>query len=884
MAESSERQASWLARLVPWLVIGGLVLFHATNNWSWLSENVTSTGWDKPRHLARSLSYTDMLSPVTVQSLFGMMISDPVRPPLFPASAGIMYRLFGYTADVATMINVLYMAIALAATYGIGRRWGGRRPGLVAAILLALFPMFYSMSRYFYLEFALTAMVALTVYLLLATDSFQRRGMSLFFGLSLGLGLLTKRTFAIFAVGPVLAVVLTSGLLPALWQRLKQRPKLYWKNAIIALAGGLIPAAIWYLPNREAVQTLLLGDLLFLFWWALAALAIYFATLPSAPLSNSLAAFFLAAGLSSTWYLARIEFLQRVALYGYGIDDPRGRTLSLASIDTYLYYLRKLGNEHLSLVFMAVFAIVLLAAMTVYLRRHRSFRAALHHVRPEGWVVLAWAGGSYTLLTLSIYQETRAFTPALPAVALLFAAALFTLPWQKLRLALLILLLVFGLVQFYVISYEPAHRLLPPSAAELPLWGRTTTFAQGVYIQLPDEGRTDRGYWIQPDVLERMEVQREALDHERLSLGLLVNTSQINAGPFNYLILTEYPQLRVESLIARFDETSPYRSLFGHEYVAVKRINAGINPAQEQTINAILDGPPHLFEQVFELEATYPLPDDDTVFLYRRRYHLPADYPVEYVTRLATALDEQTQAGDAILLAPPELVGPFASHYTGPAEIYLVPVSEEELGEIATRHRRLFLIVGDPAAGQPDSLAQGWLNQNAFRASHRWSDSLQVLTFGTTAETPATSPATEVRASFGADSSTGTIELTGYHLPSGPWQPGDVVPLTLFWQNPAPVTEDFNVFVHLLDWSGQPVVQTDSAPVGGSRPTSSWGEGQVIVDRHGLLLPGDLPPGEYDLLVGLYLPATGYRLPVWDAAGNPLGDGLSLGQLEVVQE
>ena len=174
MVESSERKSTWPARLAPSLLIGGLVLFHAINNWIWLTENVTSTGWDKPRHLARSLNYTDMLSPPTIQSLFTVMISDPVRPPLFPASAAIMYKLFGYSADVATMVNVIYMEIALAATYGIGKRWGGRRLGMVCVVLLALFPMFYSMSRYFYLEFALTAMVMLFLDALLGSTLLRR--------------------------------------------------------------------------------------------------------------------------------------------------------------------------------------------------------------------------------------------------------------------------------------------------------------------------------------------------------------------------------------------------------------------------------------------------------------------------------------------------------------------------------------------------------------------------------------------------------------------------------------------------------------------------------------------------------------------------------------
>jgi 4-amino-4-deoxy-L-arabinose transferase-like glycosyltransferase len=876
MVESSERREPWLARLAPWLLIGGLVLFHAANNWIWLTENVTSTGWDKPRHLTRALSYADMLSSPSIQSLFGVMISDPVRPPLFPASATIMYRLFGTSADVATMVNVIYLAIALAATYGIGQRWGGRRLGMVAVALLALFPMFYSMSRYFYIEFALTAMVALTVYLLLASEGFERRGVSLLFGLSLGLGFLTKRTFAIFAMGPVLAVILTSGLLPALWQRLKKRPKLYWKQALLALVGGLLLAAIWYLPNREAVQTLLLGDLLFFFWWALAALAIYFATLPSAPMSNGLAALFMAAGLASTWYLARIEFLERVALYGYGIDDPRGRSLNLGNLDTYLYYVRKLGNEHLSLVLFAVFMIVLLAAMVITVRRQGSVAQAIRRVRPEGWAVLAWAGGSYVMLTLSIYQETRAFTPALPAVALLFAAALLKLPWRKFRLAVLVLVLAFGLLQFAIVSYEAGQRLLPPSTADLPLWGRTTSFAQGVYIQLPDEGRTDRGYWIQPDVLQRMEAERLAQGREQLSLGLLVNTSQINAGPFNYLIMTEYPQIRVESLIARFDEASPFAQLFAHEYVAVKRANAGMNASQEAVIDAILDGQARLFDQVYELETTYPLPDGDTVYLYRQRSYLPADYAVEYVTGLADALDGRTRAGDAIVLMPPQLAGPFVSSYDGPAEIYVAAGREEEVAEIAAQHSRLFLVLGDAEAGEVDGQALEWLNEHAFRAGHEWFGSLQLLTYGITTRVPATRPSAESGATFGK-----AIELAGYDLPPGPWQRGDIVPLTLFWHRQAPLGEDYQVFVHLLDKGGQLVAQTDSAPAGGSRPTSSWGEGQVIVDRHGLLLSDEIAPGSYEVRVGLYLPATGERLPVWDAAGNPLGDSLSLENLEI---
>ena len=891
MTESTERQRTkWLPRLAPWLLIGAIVLFYAITNWQWLTENVTSTGWDKPRHLARSLYYNQLLSQPSIQSLFTVVVGDPVRTPLFPASAAIMYQLFGRDPDVAAMVNILYLTVALAATYGIGRRWRGPLLGLIAVALLAVFPMYYSMSRYFYLEFALAAMVALTVYLLLATGGFKRRGVSILFGLSLGLTLLTKRTSAVFLIGPVLAVIIIFGLLPLLWKQIRRISELRqtWRrlarNAALALLIGLVPAAIWYLPNRQAVHGLYLGDVLFFAWWLLAAAAAYFLLLPSGPLSNGLAALFLAAGLASTWYLARItEFLQRVSLYGYGIDDPRGRTLNLGDIDTYLYYLRKLVNEHLSPPIAIVFLVVLVVAVVAYVRRQRSLRQAVRRIKPEAWVVLAWIASGYLFLTLSIYQETRALTPALPAVALLFGTALLALPWRKIAMALSAIVLLFGLLQFFVVSWEPAYNLMTPKTVHLPAWGRTSFFAQGVYIQLPDEGKTDRGYAIYPDVLKRMEARRQELGQETLSLSLLSNTSQINAGPFNLLILTDYPNLRVDSLIERFNPQSPYHEVFGFDYLAVKKVNAGMNPVQEELIGQLLNDPPALFSQLFELETSYLMPGGDTVYLYRQRTHLPAGYRGQQIADLAAGLNMRTEAGDAILLTPPEIAAPFTSHYTGTADIYLPPTTGDEmaaLAALADRHSRLFLAIGDAQAGQAQGLARDWLNLNGFYAEHKWVESLELLTYGLV---PASSlPITHTTGSGAVWD--GQIELTGYDLPVKAWRPGDIVPLTLFWRAPQTLPADYSVFIHLTGPNGEIVAQTDSGPAGGSRPTGGWQPGEIVIDRHGLFLPAAAAPGEYQLRLGLYLPSTGERLPVAGPAGKQLGDSMILSRITVCGE
>jgi hypothetical protein len=246
------------------------------------------------------------------------------------------------------------------------------------------------------------------------------------------------------------------------------------------------------------------------------------------------------------------------------------------------------------------------------------------------------------------------------------------------------------------------------------------------------------------------------------------------------------------------------------------------------------------------------------------------------VTGLAERLGERTQAGDAILLTPPELAGPFVSHYGGPAKIYLAPAADRELAELAAKHRRIFLVEGDPEAGKVHLAARDWLTKHGFWAAHEWADSLQVLTYGTVAEQPAASPVGEIRAV--ADD---MLEFVGYDLPEESLHPGDIVPLTLFWQRLETIPEDYGVFVHLVGGDGLLAAQNDSAPVAGSRPTSGWRAGEIIVDRRGVLLPSELAAGEYLLLVGMYLPATGERLQWLDSGGQALGDAISVTELTV---
>jgi len=118
----------------------------------------------------------------------------------------------------------------------------------------------------------------------------------------------------------------------------------------------------------------------------------------------------------------------------------------------------------------------------------------------------------------------------------------------------------------------------------------------------------------------------------------------------------------------------------------------------------------------------------------------------------------------------------------------------------------------------------------------------------------------------------GVARLRGYGLAQKEVAPGEMLQLTLYWQAEGPTDRDYTLFVHLLGPDGLSYGQVDRVPGGGMAPTSSWATGQVIVEEFALPVPATALPGVYRLAVGLYDAAYGGRLPVADAAGQPLPD------------
>jgi hypothetical protein len=129
------------------------------------------------------------------------------------------------------------------------------------------------------------------------------------------------------------------------------------------------------------------------------------------------------------------------------------------------------------------------------------------------------------------------------------------------------------------------------------------------------------------------------------------------------------------------------------------------------------------------------------------------------------------------------------------------------------------------------------------------------------AETPALLRVQTQERQFQADSMShsvganfaGYVSLLGYDLPQRQIQPGDVIPVTLYWQAVKPIGADLIMFNHLIG-SDQKIRGGRDRRAREVYSTLLWAPGEVVIDSFTVQVDAQAPVGIYQLLVGIYLP------------------------------
>jgi len=719
-----------------------------------------------------------------------------------------------------------------------------------------MLPIVFSMSRYLYIDFALTALVAVNVCLLLQTERFGRKGYALLYGLSLGLGLLTKWTFVAFAAAPLLAALASRELLaatgralrPAAWDR---------RRLLVAAAIGLGLTALWFLPNVEATAALPLGYALVPLSWLVWTLTGYFALSPSQRGANLLAALGLGLAVASAWYLTKINFLGEFWLNAYG--KPSGRSWGFGQYVGFLY------REQLSPI-LALVLVLALAGLVWHrwrrsgsLRRTGSWRRFLA-LGLEGWVLVLWAVIPFVIFSSRVsIVHSRYIMPLLPPLGIAVALGLSRVRPRWLRATLVGAVAAMMLIQFVALSFDALD----------PLRQAAPVLADGLSIQPPASGRTDAGYWVAPDVLQYVQDHR---DTDPARLGILVNRQQVNGKQFIYLVYADFPGVQIDELATIGRDNPAYPRLFEEDFVLlvdpppdhVRR------PDTVETTERLLTRPDDTFHRAFDLAASYPLPDGSRLLLYQRRLPTPPDTDPAFYQSLMADLAAAARPGDALLAMPPEQVYALGRFGDGSLPIYpLAQADPAALAQVSAEYERLWLVLGEGAPAREALL--GWLAENAYLAADAWYGPVQLLLY---APGPGTEPGPLHAGELMWDNG---VRLQRSRFLDSSLPLGSVIRLDLEWQADEPVPVPYKVFVHLLDGAGRVVSQRDSEPLDGQRPTTTWTPGEPVADRYGLLLPTDLPAGDYRIVLGLYDPESGERAP----ACCPQADALLLARLRV---
>ncbi len=77
-------------------------------------------------------------------------------------------------------------------------------------------------------------------------------------------------------------------------------------------------------------------------------------------------------------------------------------------------------------------------------------------------------------------------------------------------------------------------------------------------------------------------------------------------------------------------------------------------------------------------------------------------------------------------------------------------------------------------------------------------------------------------------------------------------PLTLYWLNDKPLTEDYIFRVQIKGKDGKPLITDEAGPLNGYWPTTQWHPGTNIIDYRYIRLPGGMAPGDYTVTLQVY--------------------------------
>lgn len=236
---SRSRIQDWSA--YAWGSIGATVAFIAITCW-WLTQDRSIPIYDAGHHLEVAFEFHKMLE---AGNLLGPLTQVSVYPPLGHLVGALAVFVGG--VNVASPIigeNLVFVPLLALGCYQAGKLLFGSLAGMLAVIFALASPLLISMFHVFMLDAPLDALVAVSIWLILATEDFSRPWVAGAAGVAVGLGLNLKAQFPLFLAGLTLALLLHGG-----WRN--------WRGLAIFCAGAIVVGSPWYIVHFSELGYLL---------------------------------------------------------------------------------------------------------------------------------------------------------------------------------------------------------------------------------------------------------------------------------------------------------------------------------------------------------------------------------------------------------------------------------------------------------------------------------------------------------------------------------------------------------------------------------------------------------------------------------------------------
>jgi hypothetical protein len=239
-ARSAVRVATPRWSAPAWGAIGVTALFLAITCW-WLTQDRSIPIFDAGLHLSLAIEVHRQLSSGHLVKALTLTIPYPPFAYLI-GSLGIAIGGVG-VAPLILAENLVFVPLLALGCYHVARLAFGPAAGLLAVVFALGSPLITAQFHVFMIDAPETAMVAVSVWLVIATEGFSRPRVCALAGLAVGLGMLTKEPFAIFLVGIVGVTAIRGG-------------REAWRGLVVFAAVALVIALPWYIHEHSQIQAL----------------------------------------------------------------------------------------------------------------------------------------------------------------------------------------------------------------------------------------------------------------------------------------------------------------------------------------------------------------------------------------------------------------------------------------------------------------------------------------------------------------------------------------------------------------------------------------------------------------------------------------------------